>query len=142
MQARSWAIRFKIGKNARPLKLGPARTHGLHNVPKTWVTLLDRTDLRMVRALGSPDRIWLGAHAPRCLRIALPAILFSPEVIDYLVDRTNRGCGFLIPVGLNSTALILRLPKTSAIFEPSDFPVLLGFWFSTSRSIDSIWVSF
>src|SRR5690348_15376523 len=40
-----------------PPKLGgPARTHGLHNVPATWVTLLDRTDFRAVRALESPDR--------------------------------------------------------------------------------------
>src|SRR5438552_11432313 len=29
---------------------GPARRHGLHNVPKTWVTLLGRTDFRVVRA--------------------------------------------------------------------------------------------
>src|SRR5215469_2679843 len=41
---------------ARHLTEGPARRHGLHNVPKTWVTLLDRTDFRAVRALASPYR--------------------------------------------------------------------------------------
>ena len=37
----------------------PDRTHGLHNVPVTWVTLLDRTDFRVVRVPESPrtDRI-------------------------------------------------------------------------------------
>src|SRR5260370_40974951 len=39
-----------------PFKSGPARRHGLHNVPKTWVTLLGRTDFRVVRAPESPDR--------------------------------------------------------------------------------------
>src|SRR3984893_158113 len=29
---------------------------GVRNVPKTWVTLLGRTDFRAARALASPDR--------------------------------------------------------------------------------------
>ena len=40
----------------QPKNSGPARTHGLHNVPATWVTLLARTDFREVRAPESPDR--------------------------------------------------------------------------------------
>jgi len=34
---------------------GP-ETWALHNVPKTWVTLLGRKGFRVVRALASPDR--------------------------------------------------------------------------------------
>jgi hypothetical protein len=51
-----------------------------------------------------------------------------------LLHGTARGTG--------SKALVLRLPNTSVIFEPSDFPFLMGFWFSSSGYIDSVWVSF
>jgi len=45
-------------KSARRLQFsnGPARRHGLHNVPVTWVTLLGRMDFRAVRAPESPNR--------------------------------------------------------------------------------------
>jgi hypothetical protein len=40
----------------QPILSGPARRHGLHNVPVTWVTLLGRTDFRSVGARESPNR--------------------------------------------------------------------------------------
>jgi hypothetical protein len=90
----------------------------------------------------SGPSIWLGAHAKQCLRIALPSILIACTVTNDLVHPTIPVVRLLIPVGLNSTALILRLPETSAIFDLSNFPVLLGVWFSTSRSVDSIGLAF
>jgi hypothetical protein len=45
-------------------------------------------------------------------------------------------------VNRSTSGFILRLPKASSIFELSNFPILLDFWFSTSRSVDSIRVSF
>src|SRR5438477_10799671 len=56
---RSW-VRIP---SAPPFEEGPARKHGLHNVPKTWVTLLGRTDFRVVRAPESPDRS-IPDHSP------------------------------------------------------------------------------
>jgi len=46
----------QVGNIKGAKQFGPARRDGLHNVPKTWVTLLGRRDFRAVQALASADR--------------------------------------------------------------------------------------
>jgi hypothetical protein len=46
-------VQFLSGERQRD---GPARKHGLHNVPATWVTTSGRTGCREVPKPGSPNR--------------------------------------------------------------------------------------
>jgi hypothetical protein len=66
-----------------------------------------------------------------------PMNLFDPEMtvgLHVLMDRLDQDKAphFIL-------SFILR---HRPIFDVSDFPMLLGFWFSTDRTIDSIRVSF
>ena len=57
--ARLDGIEEVVGSNpigSTNLLVSGPETWALHNVPKTWVTLLGRKGFRVVRALASPDR--------------------------------------------------------------------------------------